>query len=67
MDKGVNLCVAENVSEIRLHLAVSAASEAEELKACAAHQLHRVAHAGAAGAYAMGEARTEDSDAVLER
>ena len=46
--EGVNLSVAEDLCEIRLELTVSAAAEAEELESCAAHELHRVAHAGAA-------------------
>ena len=47
---------AEDICEIRLHLAVSAASEAEELQACASHQLHRIAHSSTAGADAMSVA-----------
>ena len=66
-DECVNVSVAEHVCEIWLHLAVSAASEAEQLQACHTHQLHRIAHARTACADALGVARSEYADPVTER
>ena len=66
-NESIDIRIAKHISKVRLHLAVSAAAQIENLQACITHKLRRVTHAGTACADSVSEAGSEDTDTVTER
>ena len=62
----VGIDIHEYISEVLLHLAVSAASKREDLEARMPHELKGIGHSRAADADSLGETRAVEEDAVAE-
>ena len=55
-DQRIHICITKHISKIRLHFAIAATSETEQLNTCISHELHRIAHSSPACADTMSEA-----------
>ena len=65
--QGIHVRSLQNLCEIRLQLAIAAATQTQHLDTRIARELVGITHTGAADADPLRETRAEDADPVTER